>query len=156
MGKARPNTSPHTPAAPDSLWPSSLYAAQVGRLRTAIGEAVFVCELCFDDLHAATRFDGWAHVLLDVMAFPRPDPARRLFPHMLLLDDGRGLNLARVARVSRGRAYDPPARDVLYLDRTLTQSLLFQPRRLSPASIADTAQAQLGRLLGKAVRPRLK
>ena len=30
------------------------------------------------------------------MDFPRPDPVRGLAPHLILLDDGRGVNLGRI------------------------------------------------------------
>jgi len=64
------------------LWPSTDYQAQIERLRAAIGERIYLAELRDTE------------VQLGVIDFPRPDPARGLAPHLILLDDGRGLNLA--------------------------------------------------------------
>jgi hypothetical protein len=70
-----------------------------------------------------------------------------LAPHLILLDDGRGVNLGRIARISR-RPFQPAAEDVLYLDRRAHRTLLFADRRLSKAFIAERAHAALGQVLG--------
>lgn len=129
------------------LWPSPEYDAWVERLRAAVGETVYLLELRLTDTHLAYRLTDRPTELLDVLPYPRPDPARRLFPHMLLLSDGRGVNLGRVARVSTGSAFSPPARDLLYEERFLLRALTDE-RRLSRERLAQISHAELGRLLG--------
>lgn len=129
------------------LWPSAEYEAWIQRLRSAVGRPVYVLELRLSDTHLAYRLTDRPVELLDVLPFPRPDPARRLFPHMLLLGDGRGVNLGRVVRVSVGRPFAPRAQELLYQERFLVQALRAE-RRLSRAQLARISQAELGRLLG--------
>lgn len=133
------------------LWPSPDYSAQVERLREAVGCEVFVVELVPTGPELAVSMPGQAVVLLDVLPFPRPDPARGLAPHLLLLDDGRGVNLGRVARVSVDRPFSPAPAQVLYRDADALDGLLFAERRLSKRYIAERSRILLGRLLGKAL-----
>jgi len=133
----------------DALWPSADYQVQVERLRAAIGERVYLAELHDTDVQLGVQVTDRAYELLGVIDFPRPDPARGLAPHLILLDDGRGVNLGRIARISR-RPFQPTADEVLYLDRVADQTLLFADRRLSQRFIAERAQAALGQVLGRA------
>jgi hypothetical protein len=132
-----------------TIWPSRTYARQVAALRQWIGQAVYIVELTFSGLSIGAVFHGEPRVLLDIVAFPRPDASRGLYPHVLILDDGRGINLGRVARITSNRAFDPCTADVLYADRTLQRRLLYRPSRLSPRRIAWIARRQLGALLGR-------
>jgi hypothetical protein len=139
-------------AAGTAVWPSRGYARQVARLRRAIGRPVFIVELTFSGLAVGAVYHGEPRVLLDITAFPRPDPSNGLYPHMLVLDDGRGINLGRIARVSVNHAFDPDPADVLFSDRALQRKLLYGPQRLNPRRIARVAREQLRRLLGKPAR----
>jgi hypothetical protein len=132
-----------------TLWPSAGYARQVQRLRAAIGADVYLVELLASDTHLAVRQTGTPHVLLDVLDFPRPDPARGLAPHLILLDDGRGINLGRLVRVSLDRAFGPSPAQILYQDRVLQKRLLSGRRRLSRRFITRSSRLALGQLLGK-------
>ncbi|MEW6330606.1 MAG: hypothetical protein AB1560_04005 [Pseudomonadota bacterium] len=143
-------------AAGSTVWPPRGYTRQVARLRRAIGQPVFIVELTFNGLAIGAVYHSEPRVLLDVAAFPRPDPSTGLYPHMLVLDDGRGINLGRVARVSLNHAFDPAAAELLYSDRALQRKLLYAPQRLSSRRIARVAREQLRRLLGKPVRRRLE
>ncbi|MEA3292250.1 MAG: hypothetical protein U9Q71_08145, partial [Pseudomonadota bacterium] len=87
--------------------------------------------------------------------FPRPDPARGILPHLVLLGDGRGVNLGRVARISVTRAFNPRPEEILYQEPFLLQQALFGERRLSERSIARRSKALLGQLLGYAPREAL-
>ena len=136
------------PSGKGGLWPSTDYQAQVERLRAAIGQRIYLAELRETEIQLSVQLTDRAYELLGVIDFPRPDPARGLAPHLILLDDGRGLNLGRIARISR-QPFQPAADDVLYLDRVADQSLLFADRRLSPRFIAERAQALLGQVLGR-------
>ena len=148
-----------SPAAepPDAdLWPSPDYHRQVERLRAAIGETVYLVELIESAIQIGVHLGGTPHELLGVIDFPRPDPARGLAPHLLLLDDGRGVNMGRIARVSRRRPFAPEPADVLYLDRAATDNLLFAERRLSREFIARRTRAALGECLGYAAPERAR
>ena len=129
------------------LWPSADYHTWVARLRAAVGERIYLAELRDTDTQLGAQVTDRPYELLGVIDFPRPDPARGLAPHLVLLDDGRGVNLGRIARISR-RPFQPAAEEVLYLDRAAHQTLLFADRRLSKAFIAERAQAALGQVLG--------
>lgn len=132
------------------LWPSPSYSAQLERLREAVGREVFVVELVPMGMELAVSMPGQPVVLLDVLPFPRPDPARGLAPHLLLFDDGRGVNLGRIARVSVDRPFSPGKDQLLYRDHDACEGLLFAERRLSKRYIAERSRVLLGRLLGKA------
>ncbi len=145
-------TPTHTDDSLDThtrLWPPADYSAQLERLRGAVGETVYIAELRDTDTQLGAQITDRPYQLLGVIDFPRPDPARGLTPHLILLDDGRGVNLGRIARISR-RPFQPAADELLYLDRAAEQTLLFADRRLSKAFIAERAQAALGQVLGYA------
>lgn len=134
-----------------SLWPSPEYDHQVARLRSAIGSLVYIVEGRFDPPTPSVIANGQCYELLDLIDFKRPDPARRIYPHVLLLDDGRGLNLGRVLRVSKERAYSPTPEQCLFEDKKLAQLLLFPKRRLNRQYIRDVSHAQLVELLDYSV-----
>lgn len=135
------------PDSAASLWPSADYQGQVERLRDAVGETIYIAELRDTETQLGVRLTDRAYELLGVVDFPRPDPARGLAPHLVLLDDGRGVNLGRVARISR-RPFQPAAGEVLYLDPEADRTLLFADRRLSKALTGVRARAALGKVLG--------
>ena len=132
-----------------SLWPSDEYDEQVQHLRRNTGKSIYIVEIKITDINLAVTMQGRAVVLLDVIAFPAPDPELRLYPHMLLLNDGRGLNLGRVARITTGHAFDPEPEDILFQEQHLLKTLLFHERRLSDESVARVSKSQLARILGR-------
>lgn len=141
------------------LWPSPDYSRQVEQLRAAVGETVYIAEIDASDAQLAVRITDKPYVLLGVIDFPRPDPVRGLAPHCILLDDGRGVNLGRIARLSVGRAFGPAPAEILFQDRAALRRLLFQDRRLSPELIAQRSKALLGQILGQKsaeIDPRLE
>lgn len=142
-------------ADPSALWPSREYALQLARLREAVGSTIYLVEVASTDTRLSVSNLGKPHQLLGVLPFPRPDPARGLAPHFLLLDDGRGINLGRVVRISLGRPFAPLPEQVLYLDRALECRLLSRDRRLSREFITRQARLALGQLLGHPERPAL-
>ena len=135
-----------------SLWPSDEYDEQVRYLRQNTGKAIYIVEIKITDINLAVTMQGRAVMLLDVIAFPAPDPERRLYPHMLLLNDGRGLNLGRVARITTGRAFDPSPEDILFQEHQLLKTLLFHERRLSDETVASVSKSQLARILGRQLK----
>lgn len=135
------------------LWPSAAYQRQVERLRDAVGQTIYLVELAASPIHVGVRQTGQPHVLLAVIDFPRPDPTRGLAPHMIILDDGRGVNLGQLVRISLDRAYGPSPAQTLYLDRELQQQLLLRDRRLTRSFIARHARMLLGHVLGQVTAP---
>jgi len=131
------------------LWPSPAYTRQIEALNTAIGEKIFLVELKPGDVNLGIRISDTPYELLGVVSFPKPDPESGLFPHLILLDDGRGINLGRIARITVNAPFSPAKTDILYQDGFLMESLLLRNRRLSKASIAARSKALLGRILGK-------
>ena len=144
---ADPTEPPHTDTGGAGLWPSADYHRQVERLRNAIGETIYLVELVESAIQLGVHLSGTPHELLGIIDFPRPDPTRGLAPHLLLLDDGRGVNLGRIARVSR-RPFAPAPADLLYLDQAAHQNLLFAERRLSRDFLAQRTRVALGECLG--------
>jgi hypothetical protein len=138
----------------DELWPSPAYSRQVERLRAAIGETIYLAELADSEVQLAVRLTDRPFVLLGIIEFPRPDPVRGLTPHLILLDDGRGVNLGRIARITR-RPFSPAPADLLYLDTEAHENLLFSERRLTADFIAQRSRAVLGQCLGKPAAPAL-
>lgn len=135
------------------LWPSADYDRQLAGVREAIGRTVYMVRLEFSDINLAVTVENKPVTLLDVVNFPAPDPARRLYPHMLILSDGRGINLGHVARLSHEQAFNPKPAQIVYQQDALLQGWLFRERRLSPHTIRHTSQVQLARILGR-VEPR--
>ena len=133
------------------LWPSPAYTQQVEALKNAIGRKVYFVELKPGDINMGIRLSDTAYELLDVVDFPRPDPTKGIAPHLILLDDGRGINLGRIARITLNTPFSPPASNILYQDTFLMQNLLLREQRLSKASIAAKSKALLGRILGKSI-----
>jgi hypothetical protein len=140
-------------ASEGHLWPSPDYARQLEALREAVGDTVYIAELELTDLQLSARLTDKPYVLLGIVDFPRPDPERGLAPHLVLLDDGRGVNLGRIARITRTRPFSPSPADVLYRDAPLLQGLLFNERRLSREFIAVQSRRLLGELLGERTVP---
>lgn len=134
------------------LWPSDEYDEQVRYLRRNTGKPIYIVEIKITDINLAVSMKGRAVILLDVIAFPAPDPEQRLYPHMLLLSDGRGLNLGRVARITTGRAFDPSPDNILFQEHHLLKTLLFHERRLSDESVASVSRSQLARVLGRQLK----
>jgi len=134
----------------ERLWPSLDYSRQVEILKRSVGKRIYLVELRPDDINLGIHLSDTAYELLAVLDFPRPDPASGLAPHLLLLDDGRGINLGRVARVSVDTPFNPPCEQVLYEDRFLMDRLLRRERQLSHQFTVERSRQLLARVLGKA------
>ncbi len=140
-------------AAAGRLWPSPEYTRQVERLRAAVGETVYLVELEATQVQLGIHVNDRPYTLLGLVDFPRPDPIKGLAPHLVLLDDGRGVNLGRIGRITTGRPFSPAPADILFQDRVALQILLFRERQLSKALIAQRTKQLLGEVLGVAVPP---
>lgn len=132
----------------DKLWPSPDYFRQLERVRAAVGKAVYLAELRDTAINTGVKISDEALKLLAVVDYPEPDPYRQLFPHILVFNDGRGVNLGRIARISVNTAFGPSAEDVLYQNQEFLQEVLFAPRVLSQQSIANTSKSILALMFG--------
>lgn len=131
----------------DGLWPSPEYFHSLERLRQAIGSQVYVAEINITAINLGVKLSSTPLTLLAIVDFPKPDPYKQLCPHLLIFDDGRGINLGHIARISR-QAFNPEPQHLLYNHRSFNQDLLFSPRTLSRASIQATSTAFLAAVFG--------
>ncbi len=137
------------PASADGeVWPGEGYWRQIERLKAAIGEQIYLAEVRSSEINLSVTMENRAFELLAVIDFPRPDPAKGLYPHLLLLDDGRGINMGQIARVSFGRPFQPSDEDVLYQDGKLLETLLYCERSLTRKKVEAVSRQALGALLG--------
>jgi hypothetical protein len=132
----------------ENLWPTQEYYQQVERLRAAIGQPLFIVEISATDINAGVKFTDKALTLLGIADYPQPDPYRQLCPHLLILDDGRGVNLGRIARITINNAYSPASEHILFTNHEFMQNVLAAPRSLSRESIAATSRALLEQIFG--------
>jgi SAM-dependent methyltransferase len=68
-------------------------------------------ELEATQVQLGVRLTNRSYTPLGLVDFPRPDPIKGLAPHLVLLDDGRGVNLGRIARITTGRPFSPAPAD---------------------------------------------
>ncbi|MCW9023124.1 MAG: hypothetical protein OQK73_00440 [Gammaproteobacteria bacterium] len=134
------------------LWPSKEYDEQVNYLKQSIGQDIYLLEVNYSDIYITLSQIGRAHNLLDVIDFPSPDPEKYLYPHMIITDDGRGLNLGRVARITVNHAFMPEEEDIIYREHFMLKQLAYCERRLSNKSIQRASKVQLAKILGISMR----
>ncbi|HPQ96751.1 MAG TPA: hypothetical protein PLN94_14300, partial [Thiolinea sp.] len=132
----------------NGLWPAADYFAALQKLQAAIGKPVFVAEINLSEINAGIKISSSPLILLAIVAFPRPDPLRQLCPHLLVFDDGRGINLGHIARISLECAFAPSPAQTLYLNRPFTREQLFAPRTLSREQLGRTSRALLAEMFG--------
>lgn len=131
------------------IWPSENYVRQIKKLKSSIGNEIFLIELRPSYSNIAIRHTDKVYQLLAIVDFPKPDPEKGLFPHCILLDDGRGVNLGRLARISIGTAFGPSKDQILFEENKYINKLISPEHRASKASIAATSKFLLGTILGK-------
>lgn len=132
----------------DGLWPPRDYFVAVQRLRAVIGQVIYLVEINAGEINAGVKFSAQPLVLLGVIDYPEPDPYRQLCPHMLILNDGRGVNLGRIARISINTPFQPQGEDLLFTQQDFMQQFLFAPRSLSRESIQQTSTMLLQQMFG--------
>ena len=144
---------PDIDEASGEVWPGEAYWRQIEQLREAVGRQIYLAEVRSSEISLSVTIENRAFELLDVIDFPRPDPARGLFPHLLLLDDGRGINMGQIARVSFGRPFQPEPADILYQDANLLQTLLYCERSLNREKVEAVSRQALGEMLARTPDP---
>lgn len=137
------------------LWPSRNYSQQVEQLKNVIGKTIYIVELCVTEINVGVHHTGHGYELLDVLDYPQPDPKTNLYPHYILLNDGRGINLGRIEQISTEQAFNPPQSKIIYHDQQLLNKLLPHQERFSNESVILTSRFALEELLGKQHAQRL-
>lgn len=132
-----------------AIWPSENYVHQIEKLKASIDNKVFLVELRPTNSTIAIRHTDQAYQLLAVIDFPKPEPEKGLFPHCILLDDGRGVNLGRIARISLSRPFDPSKEQIIFEENDYLNKLTSPEHRATKESIAATSKFLLGAILGK-------
>ncbi|WP_020560214.1 hypothetical protein [Thiofilum flexile] len=132
----------------DELWSPRDYYLAIERLKAVIGQAIYVVEIAAGEINAGVKFSDQPLILLAVIDYPEPDPYRQLCPHMLILNDGRGVNVGRIARVSINTPFQPQGEDLLFTQQEFVQQFLFAPRSLSRESIQQTSTLILQQMFG--------
>lgn len=140
-------------AGPDTVWPSPAYNKQIRQLKAAVGREIYLAEINLSEVNLSVTIQSKSYELVAVVDFPRPDPANGLCPHMLVLSDGRGVNLGRIARISLNRSFQPASEDILFQEEKILKELVFCERRLSREEIRSISKAHLGAVLGKPPLP---
>lgn len=131
----------------EDLWPSPEYFRYLECLRQAIGSPVFLAEINITAINLGVKLSDTPLTLLAIVDFPKPDPHKQLYPHLLIFEDGRGINLGHLARISL-QAFNPSPEDVLYANHSFNQEVLFAARTLSRESIRATSTALLSEIFG--------
>lgn len=131
----------------EGLWPSPEYFQFLERLKKSIGSLVYVAEINMTAINLGVKLSSTPLTLLAIVDFSQPDPYKQLYPHMLIFDDGRGINLGHIARISL-QAFNPEPQHLLYNNRSFNQEVLFAPRTLSRKSIRATSTALLAEVFG--------
>lgn len=132
----------------DGLWPPREYYVALQRLKAVIGQPLYLVEVNAGEINAGVKFSDQPLILLAVIDYPEPDPYRQLCPHMLILNDGRGVNLGRIARISINTPFQPQGEDLLFTQQDFVQQFLFAPRSLSRESIQQTSTMLLQQMFG--------
>ena len=130
------------------LWPPAAYHRQIELLRNLIGQPIYIVEINETEVNAGVKFPAKPLTLLAIVDYPKPDPYRQLCPHLVVLDDGRGVNLGRVARITSRSAFSASPDDILYVNQAFVQEILYAPRTLSRESVRATLTALLAQIFG--------
>ena len=130
------------------LWPPAAYYQQVESLHDRIGQPIYIVEINETEINAGVKFPAKPLTLLAIVDYPQPDPYRQLCPHLVVLDDGRGVNLGRIARINLHSAFSANPDDMLYVNQTFVQEILYAPRTLSRESVRATSTALLAQIFG--------
>lgn len=132
----------------EEIWPQANYSEQIKQLKKNIGRKIFIMEAKFSGMHITPIQDAQPYELLAIVPFPKADPTQHLLPHLLVLDDGRGINLGRIIRITIESAYTMASEQTLFNNLSLKKMLIHEKRSLSKYSIHNTSKKELANLLG--------
>ena len=130
------------------LWPTEKYYQQLEQLHKIVNQAVYIIPLHQSQTSLTFSISSKPVNLIAIVDYPLPDPENHIYPHMLIFDDGMGLNLGRILQVSINTAFNPDKEDIIYCDNKMQQTLMFSERRLNKESIRLASQYGLAEVLG--------
>jgi len=129
------------------LWPPNNYFEQLENLYKMLDKPVYIIPLHQNQNSLTFSITGKSIVLVAIIDYPNPDPENYMYPHMLVFNDGTGINLGRLLQVSIIRPFNPGKEDIIYKDKKLQNSLMFRERQLNEESIHLASKIGLGELL---------
>ena len=129
------------------LWPPDSYFQQLKNLYKMLDKPVYIIPLHQNQNSLTFSITGKAIVLVAIINYPKPDPENHIYPHMLVFNDGIGINLGRILRVSINHPFNPGKEDIIYEDKKMQNSLMFRERQLNEESIRLASRAGLSELL---------
>lgn len=138
-----------TPKSSHSLWPDENYDAKLEKLRRLIGNKIFLIEAVITDINAGIHHTGHAYTLLSIVDYPQPDPKTGLLPHVIILDDGRGINLGRIIQISIKSAFTTAKKNIVFENEALLNKLLPDGNTLDKKSLTQISKALLANILGE-------
>ena len=129
------------------LWPPNSYFEQLKNLYKMLDKPVYIIPLHQNQNSLTFSITGKAIILVAIVDYPAPDPENHFFPHMLVFNDGTGINLGRILQVSINRPFNPGKEDIIYEDKKMQNSLMYQERQLNEDSIHLASRVALSELL---------
>lgn len=130
------------------LWPPDSYYKQLKNLYKVLNKAVYIIPLQQNQNSLTFSITGKSIILVAIIDYPIPEPENHIFPHMLVFNDGTGINLGRILQVSTNHAFNPGKEDIIYEDIKMQNTLMFRERQLNEESIHLASRTSLGELLG--------
>ncbi len=130
------------------IWPTEKYYQQLEQLYKIVNQAVYIIPLHQSQTALTFSISSKPLTLIAIVDYPLADPENHIYPHILIFDDGTGLNLGRILRVSINRAFNPDKEDIIYCDNKIQQTLMFAERQLNKESIRLASKYGLGEVLG--------
>lgn len=129
------------------LWPPNSYFEQLKNLYTMLDKPVYIIPLHQNQNALTFSITGKAIVLVAIIDYPLPDPENHIYPHMLVFNDGTGINLGRILQVSINRPFNPGKEDIIYKDKKMQNSLMYKERQLNEEFIHLASRVGLSELL---------
>ena len=132
------------------LWPPDSYYKQLKNLYKMVDKPVYIIPLQQNQNSLTFSITGKAIVLVAIIDYPLPDPESHIYPHMLIFDDGTGINLGRILQICINHPFNPGKEDIIYEDKKLQKALMFRERQLNEEFIHLASRTGLGEILSMA------
>lgn len=145
----RQHTVTTTAKTRTTIWPDENYYAKLEKLRHLLGNKIFLIEAVVTEINAGIHHTGQAYTLLSIVDYPQPDPKTGLLPHVIILDDGRGINLGRIIQISIESAFTTADKNIIFKNENLLNKLLSHGNSLDKKSLMNLSKALLADILGK-------
>ena len=144
ISKERLKTDSH-----DSLWPDKQYYEKIEKLKSLIGQKIYLIEAVITDINASVHHTSQAYTLLAIVDYPQPDHKTGLLPHNIIIDDGRGINMGRIIQISTGSAFNPQDENIIFDNLQLLDEIYPSWKRLGNYSLENRSKNLLASLIGK-------